>query len=173
MTTYTPDNWVVVKVKGDDPHYRVLAGWSGGYLDGDSWRMNSGITEVNASDDYFYFKGSSGSDYRCGKGSYLLRMNNAGAWARLKKLHGDKVEMMPEDTDWLHLDWKIDKESKMSDDPVKKLRSQIGDDVQEVYLAEALFRSSADRIEELEAKLAILEERIASLADHIEKVMEG
>jgi len=36
-----------------------------------------------------------------------------------------------------------------------------------------LFSLSADRIEELEAKLAILEERIASLADHIEKVMEG
>jgi len=45
--------------------------------------------------------------------------------------------------------------------------------VQEEYLAEALFSLSADRIEELEAKLAILEERIASLADHIEKVMEG
>ena len=28
---YTPDNWVVIKIKGDDPHYRVLAGWSGGY----------------------------------------------------------------------------------------------------------------------------------------------
>jgi len=43
---YNPDNWVVIKMNGDDPHYRVLAGWSGGYLDGDSWRMNSGITRV-------------------------------------------------------------------------------------------------------------------------------
>ena len=32
---YTPDNWVIIKVMGDDPHYRVLVGWSGGYLDGD------------------------------------------------------------------------------------------------------------------------------------------
>jgi hypothetical protein len=23
------DNWVVIKMKGDEPHYRVLAGWSG------------------------------------------------------------------------------------------------------------------------------------------------
>ena len=22
---YTPDNWVIIKLKGDDPHYRVLA----------------------------------------------------------------------------------------------------------------------------------------------------
>jgi hypothetical protein len=46
MNEYTCDNWVVIKMKGDDTHYRVLAGWSGGYLDGDSWRMNSGITKV-------------------------------------------------------------------------------------------------------------------------------
>ena len=41
----------------------------------------------------------------------------------------------------------------MSDDLVKKLRSQIGDDIQEFYSHEALFRLAADRIEELEAKL--------------------
>ena len=35
MTNYNPDNWVVIKMSGNDPHYRVLAGWSGGYLDGE------------------------------------------------------------------------------------------------------------------------------------------
>ena len=105
---YRPDNWVVIKLDdGNDPHYRVLAGWSGGYLDGDSWRMNSGITEVNETDDYYYFKGSSGSEYRCGKGSYMLRMNTAGAWARIQELHGDNVTLMPEDTDWMNMDWII------------------------------------------------------------------
>lgn len=105
---YRPNNWVVIKLDdGKDPHYRVLAGWSGGYLDGDSWRMNSGITGVEESDDYYYFSGSSGSTYRCGKGSYILRMNTAGIWARLQELHGDKVEMMPEDTDWMNMDWII------------------------------------------------------------------
>ena len=99
-----PNNWVVIKFNGGkDPHYRVLAGWSGGYLDGNSWQLSGGITEVGETEDYYYFSGSSGSTYRCGKGSYRLRMNTAGAWARLQELHGDKVEMMPEDTDWMNI----------------------------------------------------------------------
>ena len=107
MSDYNCDNWVVIKMKGDDPHYRLLVGTSGGYLDGDSWRINSGITEVNETNDYYYFKGSSGSEYRCGKDSYTLRMNTAHIWTRLQKLHGDKVEMMPEDTDIMKMDWII------------------------------------------------------------------
>ena len=107
MTEYNPDNWVIIKMKGDDPHYRVLGGWSGGYLDGDSWRMNSGITRVDDADEDWFFYGSSGSVYRCNKRSYTLRMNNAHVWTQLQELHGDKVEMMPEDTDWLSMDWII------------------------------------------------------------------
>ena len=107
MSNYKPDNWVVIKMDGDDPHYRVLGGWRGGYLDGDSCRMNSGITRVDDADEDWFFYGSSGSVYRCNKRSYTLRMNNAGTWAQLQKLHGDQVKMMPEDTDWLSVDWNI------------------------------------------------------------------
>jgi len=109
MSNYNPDNWVVVKMSGDDPHYRVLAGWSGGYLDGDSWRMNSGITSVEDAGDQYNFYGSSGSCYSCGKGSYTLRMNNGNIWAQLQELHGDKVELMDEDTNWMNTDWIIKK----------------------------------------------------------------
>lgn len=105
---YTPDNWVIIKLDdGKDPHYRVLAGWSGGYTTGDSWRINSGITQVTEDDKSYYFSGSSRSTYCCGKGSYTLRMNNAHIWTRLQELHGDKVELMPEDTDWSKMDWII------------------------------------------------------------------
>ena len=72
-----PDNWVVLKIDGDDPHYRVLAGWSGGYLDGDSWKLNSGIVSVFDTDDSFKFIGSSKSVYMCNKNSYGLKMNNS------------------------------------------------------------------------------------------------
>lgn len=109
--TIRPD-WEDVKIKGDDPHYRVLAGWSGGYLNGDSWRMNSGIVSCQAfSDfaDYFVFEGSSGSAYRCSKDTYGLRMNNAGVWAQLQEKYGDKVELMPEDTDWMSVGWIVEK----------------------------------------------------------------
>jgi hypothetical protein len=34
-------------------------------------------------------------------------MNNAYIWNQLQELHGDKVEMMDEDTDWFSLDWII------------------------------------------------------------------
>ena len=107
MSNYTPDNWVVIKMDGDEPHYRVLAGWSGGYLDGNSWKMNSGIVRVEIDGDYYRFYGLSGSCYSCHKESYCIRMNNAHIWTRLQTIHGDKVEMMPETTDWSNMDWII------------------------------------------------------------------
>jgi hypothetical protein len=102
-----PDNWVVIFLNGDDPHYRILAGWSGGYLSGDSWRLNSGITRVEENEHSYSFYGSSGSCYVCGKHNYGLRMNNAGVFNQLEEHHGDKVELMPEDTDWMSIDWII------------------------------------------------------------------
>jgi hypothetical protein len=104
---YTPDNWIVIKVKGKDPHYKILAGWSGGYTTGDSWRINSGIVKVEETDDSFLFYGSSGSCYKCSKEAYCLRMNNAHIWNELKNLHGDLVELMPKETNWFELDWFI------------------------------------------------------------------
>lgn len=106
---YTPDNWVVIKITGDDPHYRILAGWSGGYATSDTWRMNSGITRVDETKDAFLFYGASGSCYDCRKTAYCLRKNNAYVWTRLQELNGDEVELMPEDTDWMSMDWIITK----------------------------------------------------------------
>jgi hypothetical protein len=34
-------------------------------------------------------------------------MNNAHIWTQLQGMHDDKVEMMPEDTDWMNMDWII------------------------------------------------------------------
>tara|TARA_R110000822_G_scaffold48453_4_gene127608 strand:+ start:4013 stop:4345 length:333 start_codon:yes stop_codon:yes gene_type:complete len=106
MKNYTPDNWVVIKMKSDAPHYRVLAGWSGNYLvDNLAWRMNSGITKVEENGGYYNFSGFSGSTYHCGKEFYGLKMNNAYILEKLKVQHGDKVELIPEDTDWMKVDW--------------------------------------------------------------------
>lgn len=103
--TWCPDNWVVIKFKGDDPHYRILAGWSGGYTGSDTWRLNSGIYECEETDSSFLFYGSSGSCYDCHKTSYGMRKNNAHVWAQLQEHRSDKVELMPEDTDWLNLNY--------------------------------------------------------------------
>lgn len=67
---YSPDRWLVIKINGTNPHYRVFASWYGGYLGSDSWRMNSGITRVTEDDDFYYFHGSSGSVYNCYKNCY-------------------------------------------------------------------------------------------------------
>jgi hypothetical protein len=104
MSEYRPDNWVVLKITyKTETVYKVLAGWSGGYLDGDSWRMNSGITKVEKGSTTWKFYGSSGSCYECGMHNYGLRMNNAGIYSQLKDKFGDDIEMMPEDTDWIRL----------------------------------------------------------------------
>ena len=106
MSEYRPDNWVVLKIMlpDQDTLYKVLGGWSGGYLDGDSWRMNSGIAKVVYREEYVDFYGESGSVYQCPLSQYRLRMNNAGIWDQLKEKFGDAVELMPEDTDWSTLD---------------------------------------------------------------------
>jgi len=92
---YTPDNWIIIKLTTEEAtFYKVLAGWSGGYLDGDAWRMNSGIEEVKESADYYDFIGNSGSVYRCYKGSETIRMNIAGVLAQLRKAHPDIVAVI-------------------------------------------------------------------------------
>lgn len=110
MSEYTPDNWVVLKInhKGETL-YKVLAGWSGGYLDGDSWRMNSGIVAVEKQAYLYGFYGSSGSVYWCHQGAYRLTMATSGMYNQLKEHFGDAVELMPEDTDWMSLDYEYSK----------------------------------------------------------------
>jgi hypothetical protein len=104
---YRCDNWVVIFINGDDPHYRVLTGTSGGYTTGSSWRMNSGIVKVEEDEYFYYFLGASGSCYICHKEAYGLRMNNAHIWSQLQVQHEEKVKLMDDDTDWLNHDWII------------------------------------------------------------------
>jgi hypothetical protein len=110
MSDYAPDNWVVIKItqqvkSGNTGYgrtkkvfYKVLAGWSGGYLGSDSWRLNSGIVDVEETVDSFIFIGHSGSRYICDKTQERLRMNTAGTWKALQEeaegSEGVTVELM-------------------------------------------------------------------------------
>jgi hypothetical protein len=70
---YSPDQWQLVKVLGKTPHYRVFGSWSGGYLDGDSWRLNSGISEVKETETGYDLIGYSGSVYRVSTSNYGIK----------------------------------------------------------------------------------------------------
>ena len=108
MAEYIPDNWVIIKINnGKEIFYKILAGWSSGYLHGSSWRMNSGITEMEETDTHYKFYGNSGSYYVCNKEAYCLRTNNAYIWEQLKEKFGDKVQLMNENTDWNKIEWKV------------------------------------------------------------------
>ena len=68
FSTYcTPHRWLLVE-QGDI--HKVFASFDGGYLDGNSWRLNSGIKDVVIDGDYFLFHGFSGSVYKCHKEAY-------------------------------------------------------------------------------------------------------
>ena len=104
MSDYHPDSWVVLKIEqGATPIYKVLGGWSGGYLQGDSWRMNSGITEVEIYGEHYIFRGNSGSEYWCHRSTYGLKMNTAGIYKSLIMLDTIKVDLMDEKTKWSKL----------------------------------------------------------------------
>ncbi len=62
-----PESWVILEIVLDgETTHKVLAGWSGSYLGGASWRLNSGIKEIEDADDgAYYIEGHSGSIYVC------------------------------------------------------------------------------------------------------------
>lgn len=70
---YTPDGWTFIKIQvyGEvKPLIKVFGSWSGGYLKGDSWRVNSGVTKIKENLDEYIVSGYSGSQY------ILIKQNN-------------------------------------------------------------------------------------------------
>lgn len=110
MSTYTPDTWVMLKIcTGSHCVYKVLAGWSGSYTYGSSWKLNSGCTKVTETENSFDFDGYSGSVYVCRKSCYGLSGYTAnilsGFQEQLKETPGASIEVMPEETNWLELNY--------------------------------------------------------------------
>jgi hypothetical protein len=102
--TYTPDNWVIVKItRPEGVVHKVLAGWSGGYLDGDHWRMNSGIVSAREEGEYILFHGQSGSVYKCHEDAQRLSNVTAGIFNTLVnqgKQKGVTVEIVDMEPSW-------------------------------------------------------------------------
>lgn len=68
---YIPDVWVIVRISGSEvpeTYYRILAGWYGGFADGDSWRLSSGIENIKETTGSYEVRNASGSSYYLMKG---------------------------------------------------------------------------------------------------------
>lgn len=95
---YNPDKWIILSLfpNSDKNFFKVLGTWSGGYLNGDSWRINSGITHIKATEHHYDISGESGSIYRCHKDMYGTTALGASIIERLKSEFGDDVRIVGE-----------------------------------------------------------------------------
>jgi len=94
-TGLVPDRWVIVKIGTDEPVRRVLAGWLGSYLYGDSWRLSSAVIEMDAVDDGFQVKTESGSEYFLRKQLHGLTSFTSSVY---NQLQGEYPEIEIEET---------------------------------------------------------------------------
>src|SRR6185503_426947 len=69
---YIPDRWVLLEISNDGHvTHKVFGTWFGGYVDGESWRLNSGITRVHRTKNKgFAVEGYSGSEYQIRESNY-------------------------------------------------------------------------------------------------------
>ena len=105
MTEYSPDTWSVIKMTHrGGTIYKILGGWYGDLVDGDSWRLNSGVERVELSDGQYHFHGSSGSVYKCSPIDYGMRRPTIDIWSTMKDRFPDQVELL-EDCDWSQFDF--------------------------------------------------------------------
>jgi hypothetical protein len=100
MSTYNPDVWVVVKFSGEDvpdgEMYKILAGWYGGFTQGDSWKLNSGITKITQDEHNYHVDGYSGSTYVCHKEAERTSVYTKGifdSFSQQYKTQGRRVAM--------------------------------------------------------------------------------
>ena len=87
LTEYTPDSWVIVKIQSEkyETIYKVLAGWSGSYLYGASWKLSSGIVTFEDKSKYYESLQDSGSTYILYKSSERMSAIMASTFASLEE----------------------------------------------------------------------------------------
>ena len=104
---YSPDRWLVLRLSSEEhgTHYRVFATWRGGYVTGDSWKLNSGIVRVQLNGDYLEFTGGSGSVYRCHRQYYGNTFYGESVLDSLIKNAESKLDVviLPAETNFLEL----------------------------------------------------------------------
>lgn len=111
MKYQCPDKWIILKITYNDSIiYKLFSSWYGGYLGSDSWKLNSGIKDIELplEDTYIDFIGYSGSIYRCQDGCYGTNMYSQGVLNKIIETaakHNAIIEVMEErnGNDWLKI----------------------------------------------------------------------
>ena len=86
MSEYTPDCWVVIEVDYEGVKtQKILSSWYGGWARSNSWRLSSGITEVEELEDSYIIRNESGSVYTCYKRRYGMSSYTARILEDFKK----------------------------------------------------------------------------------------
>jgi hypothetical protein len=89
--TYVPDCWVIVRFESKEfgTVDKILASFYGGYTQGNSWKLSSGIVGVEYADGVYTMPQASGSTYVCYKNSERLGGMAVGVYDDfLKQLEG-------------------------------------------------------------------------------------
>lgn len=95
----SPERWVILKLPNN--YYKVFGTWAGGYLDGDIWKLNSGINKVEQDEDFYYFIGVSGSCYKCHKKGYGTATSyGLDILNKIIEQSQGKIELMEDVDDW-------------------------------------------------------------------------
>ena len=87
LALYTPDSWVIVKIQSEKygTIYKVLAGWSGSYLYGASWKLSSGIVTFEDKGEHYESLQDSGSTYVLYKSSERVSAIMASTFASFEE----------------------------------------------------------------------------------------
>ena len=95
-----PDKWLIMKIDNTETiFYKVFASWSGSFLNGDSWKINSGIKDVLEDEKSWDIIGYSSSIYSCGKGKYGITVYGSSVLDdMLKKAPEGFVTVLDEDS---------------------------------------------------------------------------
>ena len=108
---HTPDAWLIIKMLNKitgEVTYKVFAQWYGGYTYGESWKLNSGIVGVNLVDEFYEFKGYSGSVYRCHQNAYRTTGYGRSVLTELLSTAESITHMeisVMEETNWLDIQY--------------------------------------------------------------------
>jgi hypothetical protein len=106
MNEYAPDAWQVIKIIGpEETIYKLFSTWYGGYTQGDSWKLNSGITSIKKVGKVYEVTGYSGSIYTVPAHEHCYRTT---AWtgsvlAQMIEKSEYEIEVLPFNTNWENL----------------------------------------------------------------------